>query len=199
MTRSAARLGRQLLRGLSFALVILVAAGGWALGSFSAAPAVASPSPSVVPLPDNAGSISTHDYRGDFERPPPVLSDAAAPSGPAAERGRVRRASSGLEVLACASRAAGLADDATIAIGKKVSGQMGGRGWTRDLIDDTLRSPSRTVVTRDTRWTSAGTRMDDPATAYVRTDRTYVVRNDITGDIVQISNRNDPNWVAPWD
>lgn len=107
MIRSAARLGRQLLRGLSFALVILVAAGGWVLGSFSAAPAAASPSVSVVPLPDNAGSISTYDYRGDFARPPPVLSDAATPSGPAAERGRVRRASSGLEVLTYTPSSAG--------------------------------------------------------------------------------------------
>lgn len=96
-------------------------------------------------------------------------------------------------------RAAGLADDATIGIGNKISGQMSGRGWTSDLIGDTLRNPSRTVVTRDTRWTSVGTRMDDAATAYIRSDGTYIVRNDVTGDIVQISNRNDPNWAAPWD
>ncbi|MBC3456567.1 colicin E5-related ribonuclease [Pseudomonas mosselii] len=26
----------------------------------------------------------------------------------------------------------------------------------------------------------------------------YVVRNDRTGAIVQVSNKNDPEWVAPW-
>ncbi|WP_341864618.1 colicin E5-related ribonuclease [Pseudomonas deceptionensis] len=26
-----------------------------------------------------------------------------------------------------------------------------------------------------------------------------MVRNDRTGAIVQVSNKNDPEWVAPWD
>ncbi|WP_420825095.1 colicin E5-related ribonuclease [Pseudomonas nabeulensis] len=26
-----------------------------------------------------------------------------------------------------------------------------------------------------------------------------MVRNDRTGAIVQVSNKNDPKWVAPWD
>ncbi|WP_408981024.1 colicin E5-related ribonuclease [Pseudomonas sp. B21-017] len=30
-------------------------------------------------------------------------------------------------------------------------------------------------------------------------DGSYVVRNDRTGAIVQVSNKKDPNWVAPWD
>jgi hypothetical protein len=24
-------------------------------------------------------------------------------------------------------------------------------------------------------------------------------KNDVTGDVVQVSNRNDTNWIAPWD
>ncbi|WP_429244211.1 colicin E5-related ribonuclease [Luteibacter sp. 621] len=40
--------------------------------------------------------------------------------------------------------------------------------------------------------------MNDPATAYYSRSGGYVVRNDVTGDIVQISNRNDPGWKAPW-
>jgi RHS repeat-associated protein len=42
-------------------------------------------------------------------------------------------------------------------------------------------------------------RMNDPATAYYSREGGYVVRNDRTGDIVQVSDRNDPDWVAPWD
>jgi hypothetical protein len=95
--------------------------------------------------------------------------------------------------------ATGLADDAVTTVGTKISGQMGSRGWAQSLIDDALARPSSTVITRDTRWMSAGTRLNDPATAFIRADGSYVVRNDLTGDVVQISNRNDPNWIAPWD
>ncbi len=41
--------------------------------------------------------------------------------------------------------------------------------------------------------------LDDPATAYYASDGSYVVRNDKTGEITQISNKNDPNWIAKWD
>lgn len=41
--------------------------------------------------------------------------------------------------------------------------------------------------------------MSKAATAYINKDGSYVVRNNKTGDIVQISNRNNPNWKAPWD
>jgi hypothetical protein len=34
------------------------------------------------------------------------------------------------------------------------------------------------------------------ATAYFDGDGSYVVRDDVTGDLVQTSNRNDPNWVV---
>jgi len=98
-----------------------------------------------------------------------------------------------------ADQAINSVDDAAVLVGPKISQQMGPRGWSRDLIDDTISKPARTVATRDTRWNAAGTRLDDPATAFVRGDESYLVRNDVTGDIVQVSNRNDPRWVAPWD
>ncbi|PLR85757.1 colicin E5-related ribonuclease, partial [Bacillus sp. V33-4] len=80
----------------------------------------------------------------------------------------------------------------------KIAKQMKKRGWDDDSINNTINSPSRTVITRDTRWTNNG-KMDDPATAYIRNDGSYVVRNDRTGDIVQVSDRFDPNWASPWD
>ncbi len=89
-------------------------------------------------------------------------------------------------------------NEVATSVGPKISQQMEPRGWTRDMIDDTMAKPARTEVTRDTRWTAAGTKLDDPATAFVRGDGSYVVRNDVTGDIVQVSNRNDMNWIAPW-
>lgn len=81
----------------------------------------------------------------------------------------------------------------------KVVGQMTKRGWTNDMIDDTLNNPERTVQTVDYRHLEDGSIENDPATAYYYQKGGYVVRNDLTGDIVQVSNRNDPNWIAPWD
>jgi hypothetical protein len=39
---------------------------------------------------------------------------------------------------------------------------------------------------------------DDPATAYIRGDGHYVVRNDVDGTIVQISNRPRAIWYQPF-
>ena len=83
---------------------------------------------------------------------------------------------------------------------KKIGKQMEKRGWTEEAIQETLDNPVRTVETRDTRWLpGADGPLDDPATAYYASDGSYVVRNDKTGVITQISNKNDPNWIAPWD
>ncbi len=84
-------------------------------------------------------------------------------------------------------------------IGAKIERQMWNRGWSRSSIMDTIRHPSRVVSTRDTRHLPGGRRMNDPATAYYSRGGGYVVRNERTGDVVQISNRNNPNWKAPWD
>jgi filamentous hemagglutinin len=39
--------------------------------------------------------------------------------------------------------------------------------------------------------------MDDPATAYINADGSYVIKNDRSGDIVQISNRKG-RWKSPF-
>ena len=81
----------------------------------------------------------------------------------------------------------------------KIQGQLSRRGWTERLIDSTIARPARTVATRDTRHIRGGGRMDDPATAYFSESGGYIVRNDRTGDIVQVSDRTNSNWIAPWD
>lgn len=83
--------------------------------------------------------------------------------------------------------------------GSKIEGQLAGRGWTKRLVQSTIDDPARTVATRDTRFLPGGGRMDDPATGYISRRGGYVIRNDQTGDIVQVSKRTDPNWRAPWD
>jgi RHS repeat-associated protein len=88
---------------------------------------------------------------------------------------------------------------AATSLGTKIEKQMAKRGWSRQSIDDAIANPTRTVSTKDTRHLPGGARMDDSATAYYGKDGGYVVRNDRTGDVVQISDRNDPAWAAPWD
>jgi filamentous hemagglutinin len=82
----------------------------------------------------------------------------------------------------------------------KIAQQMGKRGWTTDSLESVIANPNKTVVTKDTRFDPvSGTRLNDPATGYVAKDGSYVVRNDRTGAIVQVSDKNDKNWVAPWE
>jgi hypothetical protein len=81
-------------------------------------------------------------------------------------------------------------------LGAKIRHQLPHRGWTYADLLHVLQQPHRTVPTRDTRHLPGGTQVDEPATAYVRSDGHYVVRNDLTGDIVQVSNRNDAAWKA---
>ena len=88
----------------------------------------------------------------------------------------------------------------SIIIEPKIADQMGKRGWTVSSIQAVIDKPIKTVVTKDTRFdTVSGSRLNDPATGYIAKDGSYVVRNDRTGAIVQVSNKNDPKWVAPWD
>src|SRR5207302_4131215 len=79
--------------------------------------------------------------------------------------------------------------DEDIKVGEKVQKQMGQRGWTKESIQNTVNNPARKVSTKDQRHLPGGGQMDDPATAYINADGSYVIRNDRTGDVVQISNR----------
>ena len=86
-----------------------------------------------------------------------------------------------------------------LAFETKIEGQMPKRGWSKQDVDGAVGNPSRTVRTRDVRHNLDGTRMDEPATAYYHPDGGYVVVNDRTGAVIQVSDRLDPNWRTPWD
>jgi filamentous hemagglutinin len=77
-------------------------------------------------------------------------------------------------------------------IGQKIKRQIGNRGWDEASILDTVANPNQTVRCRDNRHFPDGNMLDDPATAFIRSDYSYVARNDRTGEIVHISNRTDP-------
>lgn len=102
------------------------------------------------------------------------------------------------------ARVASVAKDAIfngnrINVGRKIEVQMTKRGWTGDDIKKTISNPSRIAYTSDRRWNSDGTRKLEPATAYIDRTGNYVVRNNVTGDIVQISDRNNPQWKSPFN
>ncbi|MCP4037283.1 MAG: hypothetical protein GY733_10130, partial [bacterium] len=84
-------------------------------------------------------------------------------------------------------------------IGAKIEKQMAGRGWNRSAIDKLIGNPTKKRAVRDTRHLPGGGQLDDPATAYINRQGHYVIRNDRTGDIVQVSDRHNLDWSAPWD
>ena len=112
---------------------------------------------------------------------------------------RLGNDAAGSEIVVATGVAANAGARLEIQVGTKIEGQMAKRGWTQESVEELISNPSRTVVTRDTRYLPNGAgRNDAPATAYINRSGGYVVRNDETGDIVQVSNLNDPNWKSPW-
>lgn len=78
--------------------------------------------------------------------------------------------------------------DASFAYGQKIERQMTSRGWDDDLLDRALSDPVHTSAATNK---ATGGR----ATAYYVKDGSYVVRDDTTKSIIQVSNRHDPGWV----
>lgn len=76
-----------------------------------------------------------------------------------------------------------------ITIGDKIDRQSGRRGWDEESIKEVVDEPHAT---------SAATNKanGNDATAYFDEDGSYVVVDDVTGAVIQISDRNDPEgWV----
>ncbi|WP_081085138.1 hemagglutinin repeat-containing protein [Burkholderia territorii] len=78
----------------------------------------------------------------------------------------------------------------------KITDQLEERGWTeRDVLTAVNEGPIGTTTdNRSAKKTSDGLPRNDTATAYGSKDMGYVVVNDRTGEIVQISKKNDPQW-----
>ncbi len=73
-------------------------------------------------------------------------------------------------------------------INQKINNQMDKRGWTNQSINNTVQNPYRTS---DALNKATG----NPATAYFNDDGSYVVVDNYTNAVIQISDRYDPNWV----
>jgi hypothetical protein len=72
--------------------------------------------------------------------------------------------------------------------GRKVN-QLSRRGWSTDAVDETVNHP---FATRR----AANKANGNPAAAYFNQDGSYVIRDDVTGVLVQLSDRtNSQNWI----
>ncbi len=69
------------------------------------------------------------------------------------------------------------------------------RGWTLDSIRDAVDNSVETHRATDHRYNKVtGEHNSDPATAYVNADGEAVTVNDLTGDVVQVSDQYNPDW-----
>jgi filamentous hemagglutinin len=79
----------------------------------------------------------------------------------------------------------------------KIKGQLAGRGWTEEDVKEVVaQGPTgESFDNRSAGKTPDGVPRNDPATVYGSKDG-YVVVNDRTGEVVQVSNKNDPEWAT---
>ncbi|SFO39145.1 RHS repeat-associated core domain-containing protein [Paenimyroides ummariense] len=70
----------------------------------------------------------------------------------------------------------------------KIAKQMERRGWTKESIHETVNNA---YTTRGATNRATGNR----ATAYFRKDGSYIVRDNVTNEVIQVSNRLDPKWI----
>ena len=90
-----------------------------------------------------------------------------------------------------------LDDTAVHKNGLTIKQEMVQRGWDEKNIGETLDNPSGTVETYDNR---RGPTRGNPATGFYHSDKnSHVVRNNITGEIIQISDRTDSGWLPFWN
>ncbi|MEZ2862260.1 colicin E5-related ribonuclease [Proteus terrae] len=83
-----------------------------------------------------------------------------------------------------------------IKIEGKIKGQMGERGWTEQDIKNTVTQGASgdSFDKRKPKNTDDGLGRDDPATVYGQSGK-YVVVNDRTGEVTQVSDKTDPDWI----
>lgn len=74
-------------------------------------------------------------------------------------------------------------------IDRKIAAQLTVRGWTEQEIRSAAAGPPIGLSTDNTDG------RNDPATVYGSRTHGYIVVNDVTDSVVQISDKRDPGWV----
>ncbi|MCL2078185.1 MAG: hypothetical protein FWH08_07270 [Oscillospiraceae bacterium] len=73
-------------------------------------------------------------------------------------------------------------------VSNKISKQMSSRGWTSSTMDRVIQNPHTTRV-------AINKATGNNATAYYNKAGDYIVRDNITSQIIQISKLGDKNWI----
>jgi len=129
--------------------------------------------------------------------PQAVAGNAAKPvnsaAGLAAAKGTGETAAAG--VTAAAQRGT-VTNTGHITIDSKIAGQLRARGWTKQEVQTAIdEGPVGTTTdSRSAAKTPDGVPRNDPASVY-GSKSGYVVVNDRTGEVVQVSGKNDPGWI----
>jgi len=76
-----------------------------------------------------------------------------------------------------------------VQIDDKIAAQLAARGWTEQEIRDAVDAPPIGTSTDNTK------RRPEPAAVYGSKDHGYVIVNEITRQVVQISDKTDPGWI----
>ncbi len=69
--------------------------------------------------------------------------------------------------------------------------QVSSRGWNEEMLANTINNP----YTTRTAFNRYGSSVGSPATAYYNQNGAYVVVDDISGKIIQVSDFFNPNWI----
>lgn len=83
-----------------------------------------------------------------------------------------------------------------VVIDRKIGDQLGERGWTPQDVQSTVNEGpiGTTFDKRSAAKTPDGVPRNDPASVY-GTKSGYIVVNDRTGEVFQVSDKTDPAWV----
>ncbi|WGY71816.1 hemagglutinin repeat-containing protein [Burkholderia cepacia] len=87
--------------------------------------------------------------------------------------------------------------DSKPVIDSKISDQLVDRGWTESEIQAVVKNGATgtSIDKRSAKKSPDGVARDDPATVYGAPNG-YIVVNDRTGEVVQVSDKNDPSWTV---
>lgn len=78
--------------------------------------------------------------------------------------------------------------------GKSIADQIAERGWNDQRLGEAMHEPAGTVDWIDQRKGQNNA----PVTVYYHEDGGYAVRRNDTGEIIQVSQVDDPNWSTYW-
>ncbi|WP_080495349.1 hemagglutinin repeat-containing protein [Burkholderia ubonensis] len=163
----------------------------------------------MAPVPGWLAGFKLPGYKGETAaKGDGVIADPVTELDPSAKAGPLIAPNPGPKVIEALIAAAvpqwiknllsgGITADGRPVIDTKIADQLGERGWTESDIQAAIKNGATgtSIDKRSATKSPDGVARNDPATVY-GTPNGYVVVNDRTGEVVQVSNKRDPGWIA---